>query len=237
MEDVKKSYTEFHNKRASAHNYPTEWVIRTLLGSYPGLKIDKSNYVGGKVLDLGFGDGRNIQLLHNCGLLVHGVEITQAICDSVQEMLSKKDIKADLRVGSNVNIPFPDNHFDFIVASSSCYYVDTNTTFSDNLTELSRVLKSNGYLIANFPLFSESPSIEESFILKNCEYTQDGLIIIRNDIYGIRNGYTFKAFRNVQELEREIGPFFHEIYTGKTYDDYFGVQINALISVARKRGV
>ena len=106
MDDVKTSYTAFHNLKISNHNYPTEWVIRTFLGSYPDLKIDKSKYKGGSVLDLGFGDGRNIQLLANCGLNISGVEITQQICNSVSDMLLTKNIYADLKVGTNVNIPF-----------------------------------------------------------------------------------------------------------------------------------
>ncbi len=235
MENVKKTYTHFHNIKHSNHNYPTEWVIRTILGSYPKLVIDKSSYNGGNVLDLGFGDGRNIQLLFNCGLNIFGVEITQQICDSVGEMLRTKNISADLKVGSNNKIPFPDNFFDYILASSSCYYVDGHTSFSDNLFEINRVLKPNGYLIANFPLFSDIKEIEESFILKDCHFTSDGHVLITNDIYGIRNGYKFKAFKNEAELMEEFQPFFEEICTSRLFENYFGVQINALISVAKKK--
>lgn len=235
MEDVKKTYTDFHKSHYSNHIYPTEWVIRTILGTYPNLKIDKSKYIGGSVLDLGFGDGRNIQLLANCGLNVFGVEISQQICTSVSEMLKLKKINADLRVGSNINIPFSDNSFDYVLASSSCYYVDGNSSFMNNLIEINRVLKPGGYLIANFPLFSKISEIEQSFILKNCDFTVDGHVLIRNDIYGIRNGYTFKAFHDEDEFKKYLSPFFDEIYTGKSYDNYFGVQINSLISVARKK--
>jgi SAM-dependent methyltransferase len=235
MEDVKKSYTAFHNLKISNHNYPTEWVIRTLLGTYPNLDLDKSKYQGGSVLDLGFGDGRNIQLLKNCGLNVSGVEITEEICGKVSEMLKLNNINANLKVGTNTNIPFEDNYFDYILASSSCYYVDGDSTFENNLVEINRVLKPGGYFIANFPLFSNVAGIEESFILKNCELINKGHVIIKNDVYNIRNGYTFRAFQNEIELQNEFSIFFDKVYTGTCYDNYYGVQINSIICVARKK--
>lgn len=235
MEDVKKSYTDFHNLKISKHNYPTEWVIRTVLGEYPKLKLDKSKYNGGSILDLGFGDGRNMQLLDNCGLNVSGIEITQQICNSVAELLKSRNINADLRVGTNSNIPFTNNYFDYILASSSCYYVDGDSSFKDNIFEINRVLKPGGYLIANFPLFSNVEGIEESFILKDCEFRNDGHVLIRNDIYGLRNGYTFRAINNELDLKSELEVYFDEICTGKLFDNYYGVQINSMICVARKK--
>lgn len=234
MKDVKNSYTSFHNTRYSIHNYPTEWVIRTMLGSYPNLNLDTSNYIGGKILDLGFGDGRNIQLLVNCGLNVYGIEVSEEICSSVRETLNKKVVSAELKVGTNSNIPYPDNFFDYILASSSCYYLNEGASFSDVVIEIDRVLRPGGFLIANFPLFSTIDGIEESFILKNCDFTFSNDVIIRNDIYGIRNGYRFKAFKSEIDLVDELSSKFDNISIGKLYDNYYGIQINSLISVARK---
>lgn len=238
VENVKKTYTDFHNKKVSAHLYPTEWVIRTLLGNYPELKLDRSGYEGGKVLDLGFGDGRNIPLLLNCGLSVYGVETTKEICELAKERINSLtgNSSIDLRVGSNAGIPFEEGYFDYLLASSSCYYIDGGSTFDDNLREMSRVLKKGGWLIANFPLLNKQiKGIEESFILQNCEYTEDGHIIVQNDIYGIRNGYKFKAFTGKEELEKCIAPYFNNSGFGFTYDHYFGVQINTLFVACQKK--
>ena len=233
--DVKNEYTKFHLNKESKHNYPTEWVIRTMLGNYPELTLDRSKYPGGNILDLGFGDGRNMQLLNNCGLNISGVEITEETCTLVTEKLKKINIAADLRVGTNTKIPFDNDMFDYVLASSSCYYVDSGTTFKDNLNEISRVLRKGGYLVANFPVFTpDIKMIEESFILKDCKHTEDGHIIIHNDIYGIRNGYKFKAFGDEQDLKESLSVQFEDICIGKLYDHYYGVQINTLIVTCRK---
>jgi len=40
MKNVKTTYGDFHESRNPTHVYPTEWVVRTLLGNYPQLYID-----------------------------------------------------------------------------------------------------------------------------------------------------------------------------------------------------
>lgn len=111
MQNVKNSYTEFHKKRYSKHLYPTEWVIRTMLGSYPNLKLDKSKYNDGKILDLGFGDCRNMPLLHNCGLKIYGIEITEETVNLARTTLESLQIESVIKVGANNIIPFEDGFF------------------------------------------------------------------------------------------------------------------------------
>lgn len=65
MEDVKESYTAFHLRHNPTHVYSSEWIIRTLLGNYPQLSLDKTKYQGARILDVGFGDGRSWPLLRN----------------------------------------------------------------------------------------------------------------------------------------------------------------------------
>lgn len=234
VEDVKKSYTDFHLKKKSNHLYPTEWVIRTMLGNYPGLKYDRSKYQGGKILDLGFGDGRNMPLLHNCGLDISGVETTQETVDMVTGAMSELGIKTDLRVGSNASIPFEDNYFDYILACAACYYIDKNGTFEDNLAEISRVLKPGGYFIANFPAFSDLP-IPNNFILNDAIPAGDGHVIIKHDPFGIRDGYKFRPFSSEQEIADVFSSRYDDICTGYTFDNYYGLQQNLYIATARKK--
>jgi SAM-dependent methyltransferase len=235
MENVKSGYTQFHLKKASRHLYPTEWVIRTMLGSYPQLKLDKSNYAGGKILDLGFGDGRNMSLLFNCGLQVYGVEITEETIELGKKNMEMLQVTAELKVGTNREIPFDDQFFDYILASSSCYYVDGDSSFDDNMKEISRVLKPGGTLIANFPAFIDNEKVPVSFILENATRTEDDHVIIQNDIYGIRNGYKFKAFDSKEQIENYFSRDFQNVSVGVCMDNYYGVEINQYILTAQKK--
>src|SRR2546430_17490336 len=79
MKNVRESYTAFHETQNPKHVYPSEWVIRTFLGSYPQLSLNKCKYAGAKILDMGFGDGRNWSLLHNVSFDIYGVEISEKI--------------------------------------------------------------------------------------------------------------------------------------------------------------
>lgn len=235
MENVKNKYTQFHLKKASRHLYPTEWVIRTMLGSYPQLKLDKSNYQGGKILDLGFGDGRNLSLLYNCGLHVYGVEITEETVELGKKNMEMLEVTAELKVGSNMEIPYDDHFFDYILASSSCYYVDGDATFDDNMNEIKRVLKPGGSFIANFPAFIDNDKIPVSFILENAKRIENDHVIIQNDIYGIRNGYKFKVFDSREKIESYFSMDFHNISVGVCLDNYYGVEINQYLLTAQKK--
>src|ERR1044072_4308257 len=141
VQDVKESYTAFHVSHNPAHVYPSEWVIRTLLGKYPKLNLDKSKYRGAKILDVGFGDGRNWPLLLNAGVDVYGIEITDDIIAMGNERARSLGMNATLKLGTNSSIPFADNYFDYVLASASCYYVDKGTSYGDNVAEYSRGMK------------------------------------------------------------------------------------------------
>jgi SAM-dependent methyltransferase len=227
MKDVKGTYGSFHATQNPEHVYPSEWVIRTFLGKYPKLEMDKTRYPGAKILDIGFGDGRNWPLLRNVGFDVHGVEITEDIVRLGEERARKLDMAATLRVGTNSSIPFEDGTFDYILASHSCYYVDEGTRFPDNMREYSRVLKPGGILVASLPEASNA-------IFDQCVELDDGHVEIRNDPWGLRNGYIFKWFRDEASVAESFSPWFENFAIGACRNDYFGVQIDMFLLVCTK---
>src|SRR5262245_47931667 len=116
-DQLSRHYGSFYRERDPANVYPVEFVVRALLGNYPRLKSDKSIYLGKYVLDLGFGDGRNMPLLHNLGMRVFGVEISQDICDLTRARMRRFGIDVTTRVGRNNAIPFESAFFDTVLRS------------------------------------------------------------------------------------------------------------------------
>ena len=112
MTNIKTRYSERYSAQDAQHIYPVEFVVRAFLGTYPELKMDRRRYSASNVLDLGFGDGRNMPLLKNLGFVIYGVEIDENITRAADDRLSRIGIDADLRVGANSRIPFENHFFD-----------------------------------------------------------------------------------------------------------------------------
>jgi SAM-dependent methyltransferase len=227
-DQIIKHYDEFYRRRNPMHVYPVEFVVRAFLGNYPRHRTDPSTYVGKKSLDLGFGDGRNMPLLHNLGMRVHGVEISQEICDLAQARMNRLNIEVTLAVGRNHLIPFDDATFDIILACHACYYVDPGRHFRDNVKEISRALKPGGSFIFSAP-------IGTSYIMHEARDAGDGHMIITNDPYGVRNGYMMKKFDSEDEVRTALESEFDNFEIGTCRNDFWGVEEHVWIVVCRKK--
>jgi SAM-dependent methyltransferase len=227
MSDIESRYKDFYKARDSAHVYPVEFVVRAFLGSYPLLKPDPTLYPGRRILDLGFGDGRNMPLLCNLGMEVHGVEIAEEICRRGVARLAALGCAIEARVGRNSSIPYADAFFDHILACHACYYVDPETTFADNIKEISRVLKSGGRFIFSAPMGT-------SYIMNGATPLGDGHMRIANDPYGLRNGYVMRKFDSAKEIDVAIAPLFADARIGKARNDWWGIDEQVWIVVCKR---
>lgn len=226
---INLNYTYFYNRHKDAIKvYPTEFVVRTFLANYDGLIKDFK--LGGKILDLGFGDGRNTAFLIEQGYQVFGTEITQEIVDLVNERIQKLGLpRADLRVGRNSKLPFEDNFFDVLLGCHVSYYCDEGETFENNLNEFSRILNSGGWLVTSL-------AKKESYILKNAEQSKEnGHYIIKNDPYKNRKGYKFRAFASKEEVLTTFEKNFQHISIGSAENNYFGIDERVYWFVGQKK--
>jgi SAM-dependent methyltransferase len=227
MAEIEAKYDDFYRVRNPEHVYPVEFVVRAFLGNYPGHKTDKTRYPGKRVLDLGFGDGRNMPLLHNLGMQVFGVEISQEICDLTRTRMKKLGIDVDLKVGRNHNLPYSDGFFDTLLACHACYYIDPDTRFDDNMREIARVLKRGGSFVFSAP-------IGTSYITRGAKDLGDGHVEIANDPYGLRNGYVLRKFDTEAEILTALAPAFTDFEIGSCRNDFWGIEEHVWIVVCRK---
>ncbi len=229
VEQWNEAYTGFYEVRRHIQKlYPNEFLIRTLLGDYPQLNLDKSRYAGSSILDIGFGDGRNFVLLHDLGFRIFGIEISEGICALARERMQRMGIPATVTVGRNNSIPYPDASFDYLLASGSCYYVDPGTSFDDNLAEFMRVLKPGGHFIMTLPK-------PKSMILDGGTPLGDGHVRIENDPYKLRNGYVYRCFTDREDIETTFSRGFTNFAFGASDNDYYGVRLAQWLVVCQRK--
>ena len=220
-------YERFYGSRPSTRVYPTEFVVRTFLAAYPGLKFRRPER-GSRILDVGFGDGRNTAFLCDQGLAVSGIEITAGIVEQTRSRLAQLGHAADLRVGRNSHIPFADGEFDYVLACHCCYYCDEGDTFADNMREYARVMRTGGYLVA-------SVANRRSYIFDGATECSDGSLRIAVDPYGNREGYRLQAFADSRQIEASLDPFFTTFSFGSADNDYYGIFERVFWVVCQKK--
>ena len=106
--------------------------------------------------------------------------------------------------------------------------MDKGTTFQDNLNEYFRVLNPGATFIASLP----APN---GYILKDGIEKEDRHIEIRNDLWGLRNGYIFRWFQSKHDIYKTFSPFSEKFSVGLCRDNYYGVQVNFWLLVCQKK--
>lgn len=225
---IGEHYGDFYSQKNPVKVYAVEFVVRTLLGTYPELKIDRAAYQGARILDLGFGDGRNMPLLHDLGFEICGVEISDEICLLTQSRMERLGIPARLKTGTNSNIPFGNEVFDFLLACHACYYVTPGESFADNLREIVRVLRPGGRFI-----FSLAKT--DTYVLKDAVPLGNGHYQITQDPYGLRKGGIFRAFASRQEIVGELGVAFEDFALGLCENHFYGIDEKVWIGTCLKK--
>lgn len=234
--ELNNKYTSYYKKGTYLKVYPTEFVVRTFLQKkLPGLKNFVQPVQGAKVLEVGFGDGRNTVFLCEQGYDVTGVEITEEICSQTAErMKALGHSNFHFTVGRNSSLPFENETFEYILASHACYYLDEGESFLDNMREYARVLRPDGYAV--FSVIHVRPDvIDDINIMNAAEKQSDGTYIITNDPLKIRNGYRFQAFEQSEEIENMLSPLFKNFIIGTADNNFYGVTERVFWVIAQKR--
>lgn len=212
--------------------YPAEGVIRILKGRFPRLTMPRPT--SGKILDIGFGDGRHFPLFASVGLTGHGVEISDGICDLARGRLEALDIPVpDLKIGSSDAIPYSDRFFDYVLSWNSCYYMSVRAAggemdFHTHVSEMARVLKTGGWLVCSIPK-------KTNFIFENSvPAAQAGYRVIASDPWGNREGEVMRCFESADEIQSDFATAFCDFQHADIEMDWFGLAYHWHVFVARR---
>jgi SAM-dependent methyltransferase len=108
--------------------------------------LDRTDWRGKKVLEIGLGQGADSEQLIRRGASWSGLDLTQESVDRVQARLAVRGLPSDdLRRGSALSIPWPDQTFDIVFSHGVLHHIpDIHRAQS----EIHRVLKPGGTLVA-----------------------------------------------------------------------------------------
>ncbi len=162
---------------------------------------------GGKVLDLGCGNGRFYQVVENEDVEYFGLDKSENLIIKAKERYPKVDFKA----GDALNIPFPDEEFDVVVSVAVLHHMPTKKTRVKFLKEAKRVLKKGGSLrISVWNLLKNDKSIYVSDFWEKVKGNiglKDAFIPWKNsqgDLI-LKRYYHFFTRRELKKVAKEAG--------------------------------
>lgn len=98
---------------------------------------------GDKILDLGCGNGRFIELFRGKNIEYAGIDNSHKLI----EIARQKYPDGNFQAFDGLKIPYPDNYFDAIYSIAVFHHIPGDQLRQEFLTEAKRVLKSGGKLI------------------------------------------------------------------------------------------
>ncbi|HQX97445.1 MAG TPA: class I SAM-dependent methyltransferase [Chitinophagaceae bacterium] len=122
-----------------------------------------------KIFDAGCGEGRNMHWFLQNGFAIYGTDINETAIAQLSS--ANLGLPAErLQVAAVEKLPFADNYFDHIISSAVLHFANSTQHFKTMLTEMARVLKTNGSL---FIRMTSDIGIEN-----NVKLISDGVYII-----------------------------------------------------------
>jgi ubiquinone/menaquinone biosynthesis C-methylase UbiE len=160
-----KKYAEYLlNKIKNDYNLISEDFSRTRAKTWLEIKFLFNDYLtaGEKVLDLGCGNARFYEFFKENDIQYFGLDNSEKLIEIAQQ----KYPKADFRIGSALNLLFPNNYFDKIYSIAVLHQIPSKEFRFQFLKEARRVLKPNGKLIITVWKLKKSSLLLRYTILK-----------------------------------------------------------------------
>lgn len=142
---MEKEYAEYLlNKTKEDYNLIADDFSRTRWNIWAEFGIF-ADYVRNddKVLDVGCGNGRLLELLKDKTIDYTGIDVSEKLIG----LAKKKYPKNNFIVADNLNLPFSDESFDKVFSVAVLHTIPSKELRRKALLELKRVLKPKGFLI------------------------------------------------------------------------------------------
>lgn len=112
------------------------------------LKLPRDFFEGKVCLDAGCGSNANAtySMLSHGAQRVHAFDLDKSIFSVAPRMLKRFEGRYELKTGSVLDIPYPDEYFDFVHCAGVLHH---STNVYKGLAELARVTKRGGILFIN----------------------------------------------------------------------------------------
>ena len=102
--------------------YPSVFSLKMFLGNNPNLDLRDKDFSDKKILDIGFGDGRDLILFSRLGFQAYGVEIDEDVVNHTSSKFNSiNNIK--LSIGYNDKTGFEPNTFDYVYSVAALMYL------------------------------------------------------------------------------------------------------------------
>lgn len=98
---------------------------------------------GIRVLEVGCGTGSNLRLYQKIGCEINGIDLSPSMVEVATKKLGEK---AHIKLGNASQMPYPDNHFDLVIAMLTLHEMP-NSIRPLIITEMRRVMKQDGRLL------------------------------------------------------------------------------------------
>jgi ubiquinone/menaquinone biosynthesis C-methylase UbiE len=107
--------------------------------------LDRANFAGKKVLEIGLGQGADSEQIIRRGGRWSGLDLTTESVARVKQRMQLRNLPYDdLKVGSVLEIPYPDNSFDAVYSFGVLHHVPE---IQRAQAEIARVLRPGGELV------------------------------------------------------------------------------------------
>lgn len=141
---MKKEYAEYLLKKTrDDYNLIAEDFSKTRWNIWDEFNIFKK-YIkeGDKIIDVGCGNGRLMELFKGENINYTGVDISDQLINLAREKYPDNNFT----IADNLNLPFSDNNFDKVFSIAVLHTIPSNELREKAVAELKRILKPGGLL-------------------------------------------------------------------------------------------